>query len=392
MLHILIISSRFYPQLVGSGTSAFLMAEDLVKQGHRVTVLTDESVQLAAKSAPYDFEVGYIKDLESYCTSKGSAKKPTEQIYQAIKNLNPDIIQVINFMPMLIISTLKYLIKVPIVFTFFNTPDENRRAIGYYDNPELDLALAQTIVKLNAYEALFLGSQTYVEMARRLGAQTDKITFTPLGVDFSMPERNVGIGEVFADINNKLHKNDKLVTLPGRLVRQKGITEAVEALSCLGNNVKLLLTGMALPFDQTFANYILDLAKKRGVLSRIIIPKQIIPRENLKSILMKSEVIITPSYYEGLGMSAIEALGLGRPLVATRVPGLSEFLIDGFNSVVVPPKNSQALAEGINTLLTNNILRKKIMSNALMITEKYSIKVNTKAAIKLYMSLIKEKK
>lgn len=64
-------------------------------------------------------------------------------------------------------------------------------------------------------------------------------------------------------------------------------------------------------------------------------------------ILEQTDLVIVPSYFEGLGLVAIEAMAAGRMVIASGVGGLKEIITNGKNGLLVPPKDPQALAKAI---------------------------------------------
>lgn len=63
------------------------------------------------------------------------------------------------------------------------------------------------------------------------------------------------------------------------------------------------------------------------------------------------DIFAMPSLFEGLGVAALEAMAAGRPVVATRVGGLTESVLDGVTGVLVPPRDGAALAAAIAKLV-----------------------------------------
>lgn len=62
------------------------------------------------------------------------------------------------------------------------------------------------------------------------------------------------------------------------------------------------------------------------------------------------DIVAMPSLYEGLGVAALEAMAAAKPVIATRVGGLAESVIDGVTGFVVAPKDAHALAEAVAVL------------------------------------------
>lgn len=76
-------------------------------------------------------------------------------------------------------------------------------------------------------------------------------------------------------------------------------------------------------------------------------------RDNIPNLLRAMDVFVLPSRREGAPISVLEAMGCGLPVVATDVGGVTEFLQDGENSRIVPPRNHEALAEAMLWMLDN---------------------------------------
>ena len=83
--------------------------------------------------------------------------------------------------------------------------------------------------------------------------------------------------------------------------------------------------------------------------------------DQMEKIYPLTHIICLPTYYmEGIPKSLIEAASSGRPLVATDVPGCREIVQHGQNGYLVPVKNSNALADAILKLATDDELRVKM--------------------------------
>lgn len=393
-MKILLVSERFYPQVVGSGTSAYLIAKELFKLGHDVSIATDESIKSLLGKEKLPFKMFYIRCFEDYIMGRCSFQNPLTDLYSVLKSNTFDVIQVNNFMPMLLFTLIKPLIKSPIVFTFHNTPYGMKRAIGCFENPELDIQLAKTIISSEKYEYIVNGSRCYANFAKKLGADKKKMKTIYLGIDqdeFNKnlnKYKNIDISHYF---NEPIKSDDFLITLPARITPTKGIEEAILALSKINDKkVKLLLTNMVLPFNPEYANYILSKIKEFKLTKRVIIPNKVIPRHHLGSIYLRSNLIITPSYYEGLGLSAIEALLASRPLIATNIPGLNEIVKNEFNGLLIPKENPDLLAKAIERIQHDKKIVSKFNKNAITSVEKFEIKNHVRALEKIYLREIKK--
>ncbi|MBI4489223.1 MAG: glycosyltransferase family 4 protein, partial [Deltaproteobacteria bacterium] len=76
------------------------------------------------------------------------------------------------------------------------------------------------------------------------------------------------------------------------------------------------------------------------------------------------DIFILPSLYEGLGVAALEAMAAGKPVIASRVGGLPELVDDQVTGLLVPPKDSWALARSISQLLSQKGLVQEMGTRA----------------------------
>jgi glycosyltransferase involved in cell wall biosynthesis len=77
-------------------------------------------------------------------------------------------------------------------------------------------------------------------------------------------------------------------------------------------------------------------------------------------LLKNVDVFVMPSIWEGFGVAAVEAEAMEIPVVATRVGGIPEVVLDGETGILVEPGNSEQLAQAILTLIENPALRRQM--------------------------------
>ena len=75
--------------------------------------------------------------------------------------------------------------------------------------------------------------------------------------------------------------------------------------------------------------------------------------KDVPKFLSSIDVLVLPSLYEGLGVAALEGMAAGKPVVATRVGGLAESIVDGETGFLVPPEDGAALADAIDRLVAD---------------------------------------
>lgn len=94
-------------------------------------------------------------------------------------------------------------------------------------------------------------------------------------------------------------------------------------------------------------------------------------RTDVLDLLRQSHILAFPSWYrEGLPKSVIEAEAIGRPIITTDSVGCRDTIIDGYNGILIPIKDSEALANAIRKLVDNEEMRKVMGRNAREFAEK----------------------
>lgn len=147
----------------------------------------------------------------------------------------------------------------------------------------------------------------------------------------------------------------------GRLVRDKGINELVEAFAQLNKqypNTRLLLVG---PYEEN-----LDPLEPE-ILTEIESNKaiEIVGRQkDVRPWLVASDAFVFPSYREGFPNVVIEAGAMGLPSIVTDTNGSREIIIEGKNGTITPPRDADVLCRAMETFLKSPDIRSKMASNA----------------------------
>lgn len=153
-----------------------------------------------------------------------------------------------------------------------------------------------------------------------------------------------------------------VVILPARMLRDKGVGEFVEAARLLrgkGVQARFVLVGAVDTHNPSSFTYVhLQTWVKEGMVEWWG------HREDMVHVFKSSHIVVLPSYYEGLPKVLLEAAACSRPLIATRVRGCQEVVRDGDNGLLVPLKDSLALADAILTLVQNPALRTQMGARA----------------------------
>jgi len=97
------------------------------------------------------------------------------------------------------------------------------------------------------------------------------------------------------------------------------------------------------------------LTEQLGLQDHVIFCGETYP--SIIPIISMMDVFCLPSLFDGLGIAVLEAQSLKKPCIVTDIPGLRETIIKDKTGLIIPPKDENALAEAILTLLSNKELR-----------------------------------
>jgi glycosyltransferase involved in cell wall biosynthesis len=114
-------------------------------------------------------------------------------------------------------------------------------------------------------------------------------------------------------------------------------------------------------------------------------------RDDVADLLAACDVFVLPSRREGLGVAALEAMALARPVVASRVGGLAEAVEDGRTGLLVGPGDTAALAAALARLLREPELRARLgAAGPARVAEDHSVSRLVESYEALYLEMLAE--
>jgi glycosyltransferase involved in cell wall biosynthesis len=241
------------------------------------------------------------------------------KIYKALKNFNPDIVHITTAKAQILGGLVSRLLRVKALVIFIS-------GMGYLFSNKLTLLekiykkfffiMQNIIFRHNKIMVIVENIYDYKYFVNQFKLTKDKITIIKgSGVDLKK----------FKRIKN--HVKNKVVLLPARVIREKGIIEFIKAANLLTKyKFKFIIAG---PFD-----YNKPSSFSRADLDKINVNRSIKfigYQKNIYTILKKTGIVCLPSYREGLPKSLCEAAACGIPIVATNAVGCTEVVKQNFN-------------------------------------------------------------
>ena len=152
-----------------------------------------------------------------------------------------------------------------------------------------------------------------------------------------------------------------------RISPEKGLTFLIEAFKKLadsGLNCELRLAG-----DGSMRADLEAMARNLGIADKVTF-LGFINEAQIAQELQLADIFVLTSYVEGVPVSAMEAMAVGVPVVATNVGGTSELIQDGVSGLLVRPSDTETIYASIRKLIENPDLRSQIAKNGRLIVEK----------------------
>jgi glycosyltransferase involved in cell wall biosynthesis len=203
-------------------------------------------------------------------------------------------------------------------------------------------------------------SEELRRVAIKLGASPDKVHIVAWGAD------PVRFHPAVTPLNRSdfgLTGDDIVLVALGRIVPKKGFDVLVQAMPSLLRfcpRVHVLIGGDGFQMEQ-----LLRLAEELGVSDHFHLPGRI-PWDRAPDFLAMGDIFILPSVrdvagnLDGLPTVLLEALALGKPVVAARIGGVPLVIEDGVNGILSPPGDAGALSRAIALIIKDGSLRTQL--------------------------------
>jgi len=181
-----------------------------------------------------------------------------------------------------------------------------------------------------------------------------------------------------------LRDQDTALVKVANLIPYKGHEELLTAFQSVARvhpNARLVLAGED---RDNWKQQLEHLTEDLGISDKVLFLGR---WEDIPALLRAMDISVVSSREEGFSNALLEALEGGLPVVATDVGGNREALEDGRFGLLVPSRDTPALAEGMNTMIANLEHWRKVASQAPdRVRERYSIEAMVSAHLKLYAS------
>jgi glycosyltransferase involved in cell wall biosynthesis len=161
-------------------------------------------------------------------------------------------------------------------------------------------------------------------------------------------------------ISKKLPGDRPIVGCVGRLCEKKGQKDLVLAFCKVLHDYPFADLWLIGNDQQTQGEYEFELrclVESLGISDRMVFWGH---QDGAKELMEQMDILVLPSYDEGFPLVLLEAMSIGLPVIASRVAGIPEMIVDGETGILIPPGNIEIIGDEIKRLMSNPSLRKSL--------------------------------
>jgi len=340
------------------------LAQQLAKAGHKVDVYTrydDETlpgiVQFARGVRVIHIPAGprrYIRKEKLLPYMQEFALRMAN--YCGVPSRRYDIVHANFFMSGLVGARLQEELGMPLVMTFHALGKVRRLHQKEADRfPAARTAIEEQLVQ-RADRIVAECPQDRDDLINLYDADPARIDVVGCGVDIGElspagPDAREALG---------LASDDFVVLQLGRLVPRKGIDTVIRAIGCLARDhdirARLLVVGGESPEPDPIITpeigRLMAVADQEDVRSLVSFVGQR-PRGELRNYYSAADVFVTTPWYEPFGITPLEAMACGTPVIGAAVGGIKHTVLDEVTGYLVPPRDPAALAERLARIYRN---------------------------------------
>ena len=329
------------------------LAAGLVRLGHDVVVYTRrDSADLGQRvTTGAGYDVVHVPAGPPAPLAKDElwAHMPefAQQLWHRLEGDVPDLLHAHFWMSAWAAIEVARPLRLPVLVTFHALGSVKRRHQGAADTSPLERIATEAMIGCACDHVIATCRDEVAELAR-LGVPGDRTSVVPCGVDVEhfapIPPR---------DVEWDLPRDARFrLVSAGRLVPRKGVASVVEAIPQLPDTELVIAggDGAADVASNSERQRLANLARQHGAADRVRFVGQM-SRAEMAALLRSADVVVCTPWYEPFGIVPLEAMACGIPVVGSAVGGLLDSVADGRTGILVPPRDSAAIARAVRTLL-----------------------------------------
>ncbi|TRZ52662.1 MAG: glycosyltransferase family 1 protein [Dehalococcoidia bacterium] len=206
-------------------------------------------------------------------------------------------------------------------------------------------------------------------------------TIIPNGVDLAHFSPDVPPIDEFCD--GKLN-----ILFTGRLEKRKGANYLLKAYQRVKEEIpdsRLIIVGPGTRLRNKYEKHV----KRHGLKDVVFIGYA--SYDDLPRYYKTADIFCAPATgRESFGIVLLEAMAIGKPIVASNIEGYASLLTHGAEGLLVPPKDKEALAQALISLMTDESLRQQMGARGILKAKEYDWKYLTQRILDYYISILSQ--
>ena len=352
------------------------IALEAQRQGYEVhiaTGLTDKLDELRRHGLTV-----HVLALDRHGTGLANAWMTTLQLWRVLRSVRPDVVHLVTIKPILLGGLLARLVRVPALVVAVS-------GLGYVFMSHGSTALVRRALVSVLYKLALTHRNLKVIFQNADDLRSlNEIVHLPAHQVATLRGSGVDLAHF---VHWPLPEGVPVVVLAARLLADKGVFEFVEAAKLLkaqGCSARFVLVGTVDTGNPTSVKQTeLDAWVRDGVVEWWG------HRSDMAQVLSAAQIVVLPSYREGLPKVLLEAAACGRPVVTTDVPGCRDAIEPGVTGVLVPVQDALALAQAVNELILDPVRCERLgRAGRALAQQAFDVRQVVAAHLHIYAELI----
>lgn len=362
-----LFTDTYYPQINGVATSVLMLKKNLEMRGHKVYVFTTTDPKADSKEK----DVYRVPSIP-FVSARRVGMFYNPRLSKIIKRLGLDVIHTHTEFSLGIFGrTMAKELNIPFLHTYHTIYEDYTHYIGRLGvfDPIAKMAVRKLSIKFcNSADKVIVPTEKVKDLLLSYDLKQD-ISIIPTGIElnkFSKQNYNFNIVQnLRTDLG--IEEKDKVVLYIGRISKEKNIEEILIAMKSYLNereNVKLVLIG-----DGPEKNALENRAKELGIDNQTIFAGER-PWNEIGMYYQIGDVFVSASQSETQGLTYIEALASGLPVVAKADKCLEGVLKDNINGYAF--HNQEGFIKALDSILYDELKQERLSAGAIESTRKFS--------------------
>jgi len=378
-MRIALVGDEYYPDIGGAPQYALELSLQLVKLGVETVVITHKHPGQAEEEKIDGVKIRRVKGWVLDHPHRTFSPLLFCRCYKYILDEKFDVVHgldVYSTMALMVIPFAR-IFRIPCVLTCHTVRGSPfsifwQRLLGW-------------VFMFSKPDRLVAVSQASANFSRLLGFSEKRVTVVPNGVDLSCFNRKIDASLMREELGIS---DEPLLVTALRLIKGKSPDLLISAFARVLEVVpdaKLVIAGSGQEEDN-LAHQIQEL----NITNSVFMVGRL-PKEKVAQLMAAADVFVLPSRIESFGLTLLEASAAGLPVVCSNAGGVPEIFQDGYNGLLYPPGDDDAMAKAIIRLLQNRELAKKISANAMETAGKFTWERTVEQTLQVYREVLQER-